>query len=301
MPKSIEHYQQETGRAGRDGLEAECVLLYSAADVPRWESLITRGAEDAAERAEVVEGHMALLREMRRYAAVPYCRHRMLSEYFGQEYDKQSCEACDVCLGEIEGAEDATATAQKILSCVARVNESFGVGHVVEVLQGADSEAVRRRGHDRLSTYGLLSELPRKTLTNWVYQLVDQALLERTTSDRPVLKLNGASWEVMRGRRTVVLLQPPSRRKRRSRAEAESWAGVDEGLFEHLRKVRRDLAARRGVPAYVIFGDATLRDMARTKPRDVVDMLAVHGVGQTKLGRFGQEFLDAIAEYGRGS
>ena len=137
MPKSIEHYQQETGRAGRDGLEAECVLLYSAADAMRWESLIEKSAAEADAAPEMIAASRELLDHMRRLCTGVHCRHRTLSEYFGQAYTKPNCEACDVCLNEIEGLADATVTAQKILSCVARAGERFGAEHIVDILLGA--------------------------------------------------------------------------------------------------------------------------------------------------------------------
>ena len=301
LPKSIEHYQQETGRAGRDGLEAECVLLYSAADVQRWESLLTRSTEDAEEPEEVLANHLALLREMQRFATVPKCRHQRLVEYFGQRLPGENCQACDVCLDEIEGAEDMTVTAQKILSCVARLRENYGVGYTVQVLRGADVDLIRRRRHDELSTYGLLDGVPDKTLTNFIYQLVDQGILDRTVGDRPILRLNKESWDVMRGKRNVLMYRPRTRAIKRSKSDLESWEGVDEGLFEHLRLIRRDLASKHSVPAYVIFSDATLRDMARLQPNDEPSMLAVHGIGKTKYKKFGKMFLGAIADYASGS
>ena len=254
MPKSIEHYQQETGRAGRDGLEAECVLLYSAADVQCWESLIQKSAAGSDDPVAAAVAPSQLLDKMRRFCASSKCRHRLLSEYFGQAYPKPVCEACDVCLNEVEGIEDATVTAQKILSCVARVHEGFGVGYVVDVLGGATAETIRERGHDQLSTYGLLRDTPRKTLINWVYQLIDQELLARTEGDRPVLKLNAASWEVMRGQRSVRLIQAKAE-VRETRGATESWEGVDRPLFERLKKLRAQIAKERGVPAFVIFSD----------------------------------------------
>ena len=299
MPKSIEHYQQETGRAGRDGLEAECVLLYSAADVIRWESLIERSAAEASAPGEIISASRELLEHMRRLCTGVHCRHRKLSEYFGQEYPKPNCEACDVCLNEVEGLADATVTAQKILSCVARAGERFGAEHIVDVLVGADTERVRRWKHEQLSTYGLMQGTNRKALTNMLYQLLDDGLLERTAEERPVLRLNDASWTVLRGKRTVRLLQPKTAKVTKTRFDEESWEGVDRGLFDSLRELRRQVADERSVPAYVVFGDATLRDMARVRPGSRTSFLNVRGVGERKMADLGQRFLEHIAAYCR--
>jgi ATP-dependent DNA helicase RecQ len=302
MPQSIEHYQQETGRAGRDGLEAECVLLYSGEDVFRWRSIIERPDEASGppdERAQAARRE--LLWHMQNLCRRLECRHRALSRYFGQEYGAEGCGACDVCLGEVTGMPESTVVAQKILSCVARLGQSFGVGHVVRVLRGAADDQLTRRGHDRLSTYGLLRDVPQKELTNLVYQLVDQGMLERTEGDRPVLRLNPESIEVLRGGRPVQLFDPGRGPVRRSRAAVESWEGVDRDLFERLRILRRDLAAERGVPAYVIFGDATLRELARCQPTTLAELAGVRGVGQKKLVDLGPAFLAAIRAWADGT
>jgi ATP-dependent DNA helicase RecQ len=298
MPKSIEHYQQETGRAGRDGLEAECVLLYSGADVLRWESLIEKSAAESNAATESIAAARELLGQMRRLCTGVHCRHRDLSEYFGQEYSKPHCGACDVCFGEVEGLTDATLTAQKILSCVARAGQQFGAEHIVDVLLGAQTERVRRWRHEKLTTYALMKGTDRKSVTNMIYQLLDAGLLERTGDDRPILKLNDASWSVLRSQRTVQLLQPKTK-VRKSRFEEESWNNVDGDLFESLRSLRRELATERGVPAYLLFSDATLRDMARVKPASAAALLGIRGVGERKLADLGQRFLDHIASYCR--
>ena len=298
MPKSIEHYQQETGRAGRDGLEAECVLLYSVADVLRWESLIEKSAAETDSAPEIIAASRELLEHTRRLCTGIYCRHRKLSEYFGQEYSNPNCHACDVCLNEVEGLADATVTAQKILSCVARAGERFGAAHIIDVLMGAKTERVRRWSHEELSTYGLMKGTDRKTLTNMLYQLIDDGLLERTTEEYPVLRLNDASREVLRGNRTVRLLQPKTKVKK-TRFDEKSWESVDSGLFESLRSLRRQLASERGVPAYVLFSDATLRDMARVRPGSPDSLLNIRGVGERKVADLGQRFLEAISNYCR--
>src|SRR6185503_1448656 len=224
--------------------------------------------------------------------------HRKLSEYFGQEYTKPNCEACDVCLNEVEGLADATVTAQKILSCVARAGERFGGEHIVDILLGANTERIRRWGHDQLSTYSLMKGTDRKTLTNMLYQLIDDGLLEGTTDERPVLRLNDASRDVLRGNRTVQLLQPKTKVKK-TRYDEKSWKSVDTSLFEILRALRRQLAEERRVPAYVLFNDATLREMARTRPGTANALLGIRGVGEKKMADLGQRFVDEIVNYCR--
>lgn len=299
VPKTIEHYQQETGRAGRDGLPAECVMLYSAQDTLRWESLIAKSAEDAERPREVVAAAIELLAHIQRFCNTIECRHRAILRYFGESYERPNCRACDVCLGEVEGIMDATLLAQKILSCVVRVEERFGLNHVVDVLVGADTEQVRKCGHERLSTYGLLTDIPRKSLVNLVYQLVDQELLVRTKGERPVLRLNASSWEVLRKQREVMLLRPKAEPVEATGLEQDAWVNVDRGLFEHLRIVRKGVAEERSVPAYVIFGDATLRHMARIRPSSGSALASLPGIGQRKLADLGGRFLTEIAAYCR--
>jgi ATP-dependent DNA helicase RecQ len=279
-------------------LAAECVLLYSAADVMRWESLIEKSSLDAREPAEIIAAARGLLEHMRHLCTSVQCRHKQLSEYFGQPYASASCAACDVCLNEVEGLADATVTAQKILSCVARSGERFGGEHIVDVLLGANTERVRRWGHEKLSTHGLMKGTDRKSLTNMLYQLLDAGLLERTTDEHPVLRLNAASWEVLRGQRSVRLVQPKEKIQK-TRFDEMSWEGVDPGLFEHLRNLRREIASERNVPAYVVFSDATLRDMARLRPTSPAALLNVRGVGEKKLADLGQRFVEEIQTYCR--
>ena len=299
LPKSLEAYQQETGRAGRDGLAAECVLLYSSADVFSWESLVRKSAEeselDEAERGKLVASQVEHLHAMRRYAQAARCRHAALSEYFGQTYAPPTCGACDVCLGETESLPDATVTAQKIISCVARVGERFGVRHVCEVLRGAATDGIRRHGHDRLSTFGLLANVDQRAAENLVHQLLDQELLARTGGDRPVVTLNERSWEVMRGQREVVLLEPRTAKAKTTKADVDDWQGVDRDLFERLRRWRRRVAEARGKPAWTIFDDKSLRAIARDKPDSPAALLRCRGIGEKRLADFGPAILDVVA------
>jgi ATP-dependent DNA helicase RecQ len=313
LPKSIEHYQQETGRAGRDGLEAECVLLYSFADVMKWESLFAKSLDDSRQRRaevdldsaqsdsradkEILEAQKALLRELQRYCTLPQCRHKTLSEYFGQAYEPENCGACDVCLGEAEGVEDGTVTAQKILSCVARTEQRFGVGHVVDVLCGADTEMVRRCRHNQLSTYGLLKDVSKKQLTAMVYQLVDQGLLARTEGDRPTLVLNEASWEVMRGQRVVSLVRAKKDGPKKTQFQQQSWEGADRGLFDHLRSWRRQVAEEHHVPPFIIMSDRVLVELSRVRPTSPELLKQVRGIGEKKLADYGLPLTKRIADY----
>jgi ATP-dependent DNA helicase RecQ len=299
LPKSLEAYQQETGRAGRDGLAAECVLLYSSADVFSWESLVRKSAAESdlepGEQEGLIASQMEHLLAMRRYAQAARCRHAALSEYFGQTYPATTCGACDVCLGETDSLPEATVTAQKILSCVARVQERFGVRHVCEVLRGAKTDAVLRHGHDRLSTFGLLAAVDQRTAENLVHQLLDQELLARTAGDRPVVTLNERSWEVLRGSREVVLLEPRAGKTKASKADTDDWQGVDRDLFERLRRWRRRIAEARGKPAWTILDDKALRAIARERPDSPAALLRCKGIGEKRLADFGSDILDLVS------
>ncbi len=303
MPKSLEHYQQEIGRAGRDGLEAECVLLHSGADFVSLKWMLEKSAEEAGAGPEFLANALRHLEDMDRYARGAVCRHRALVEHFGQTYAAESCGACDLCLGDTEEVAGATVVAQKVLSCVARVKESFGITHVVAVLRGDDNENVRRRGHDQLTTFGLLKGESKADVRDWLYQMIGQKVLMQVGDEYPLLKLNEASWEVMRGRREVRLIRPVRRKKgervEKSAAQEVSWEGVDAGLFEALRQLRLLLAQERGEKPYMVFGDAVLRELARVRPSTPERMRHISGVGDVKLRDFAGRFLPLIAQHCR--
>ncbi len=295
MPKSIEHYQQESGRAGRDGLEAECVLLYSGSDFMTWKSML---ADSNGDRAHA-ESMLRHLNDMDRYCSGASCRHRALVEYFGQEHAAEDCRACDICLGETELVPDALIVAQKIVSCVYRVRESFGVAHVVGVLRGEDTERIRDRGHDQLSTYGLLKGETRHDVREWIYQLVAQGFLHQTDDQYPVLRLGPRAREVTRGLADVVLRQPAVRKRDAvpsvsRRLPADEGTPYDRQLFEALRAWRRSEAQERGVPPYVIFSDKTLRELSRARPSTLYELRGIYGIGDAKLEAFGDAVIRVV-------
>jgi ATP-dependent DNA helicase RecQ len=295
MPKSIEHYQQETGRAGRDGLEAECVMLHSGQDVMTWKWFIDKSAEEPAVDPEFIASARRHVNDMDRYCRGAACRHRSLVEYFGQPFELPSCKACDLCLEETEVIPEAPVIAQKILSCVARVKEGFGINHITGVLRGENTENIRKRGHEKLSTYGLLKEASKADLRDWIYQLLGQGALVQAGDEFPVLKLNAVSWEVMKGQRQVRLVQAARKAKTaKTRTETVSWDGVDRGLFDHLRDVRKTLAEERQVPPYVVFHDTVVRELARVRPTSLDKMRGISGIGDNKLREFGSAFLQGI-------
>jgi ATP-dependent DNA helicase RecQ len=290
-PRSLEHYQQEAGRAGRDGLAAECVLLASTADFARWRSLLESSGE-WSEQARL------LLRDMERYAAATSCRHRALVEYFGQPLHRVPCEACDWCLGELERIDEPVVLAQKILSAVARTGQRWGVGHVAAVLRGESNEQVVARGHDRLSVFGLLSAVPPVELRNCIDQLTQAGFLERVGDQYPTLQITGPGLDLLRGHTECVLFRQPRPRGRRSRrrAAASPAAGAAEAaLFERLRTLRAVLARARGVPPYVVFHDTTLRALAVRRPASLSDLLEIPGIGERKAEVYGSALLEEIA------
>jgi ATP-dependent DNA helicase RecQ len=296
-PQSLEHYQQESGRAGRDGLEAECVLVYSGADFLKWRVLLERNGE-------LTDARRALLRDMERYAAGVGCRHRHLVEYFNQPYDRTDCGACDYCLGELESAPDALIVARKILSCVARVGQRFGAGHVASILCGSENEQVTRRRHHELSTFGLLRDAPAAEIRGYIEQLTAGGLLRQTDEPYPVLALTQSGIALLKdaGARPDLRLarqrrMAKGRRPEGARPATEAWTGVDHDLFERLRAVRLRIARARGVPPYVIFHDTTLRELARLKPRTVDALHDVYGIGARKAAQLGEAFVQEIQAY----
>jgi ATP-dependent DNA helicase RecQ len=312
LPKGIEQYSQETGRAGRDGDSAECVLFYSGSDYHSWKSLLEKAhaeaqAEGRSSSPVVLDAAIARLGGMMSYTTRFLCRHRQLVEFFGQDYappadveDGAGCGACDVCRGEVAALEDAPVVVQKILSCVVRCGQRYGAAHVTSILRGAKSAGIRRARHDELSTYGLLRDRSTNEVRAWIDQLVGLDHLRVRGDQYPTLYLSPTGVEVMKGDRDVVLFAIPGKpkpaAKRRRTAGPVTLDDADEALFESLRALRRDLARERRVPPYLIFNDRTLAAMAAAKPKTPEELLDIKGVGEKKAHDLGPAFLERIQE-----
>jgi ATP-dependent DNA helicase RecQ len=294
LPKNIEGYYQETGRAGRDGLPADCVLLFNAGDVVKQKRFI----EEKNEEEQLIAREQ--LRVMVGYAETGQCRRATLLKYFGEQFPLPNCEGCDNCLNPRE-TFDGTVHAQKFLSCVHRVwakhGFGFGLNHIVEILTGGETEAIRQRGHDQLSTYGIGADVARHAWQAIGRELLQMGMIAAAPGKFATLQVTDAGMAALRERTSITLTKPfdtvaAKRAKRRS-----GDIPCDEDLFEKLRILRRDLADERNVPAYVIFSDATLREMARALPRNTAEFERIPGVGERKLKDFAEPFTAAISEH----
>lgn len=299
MPKSIEHYQQETGRAGRDGKPADCIMLYNGSDFQTWKFIIEK-----TESAEF-DNYIRLLDQMYAYCSGVTCRHKSLVTYFGQRWTRESCGACDICTDSIDTVPDATIIAQKIMSAVYRTGERFGAAYVCDVLTGSSTERVIELGHDQIPTFGALEGHAPPEIRAWIDQLIDQDMLARDGKYR-VLTITDTGWQVLRSKAEARLLpvakaSRKTRRKRTTRRETAppvphpshnpAIATDDDALFERLREYRRLIAEELKMPAFYVFSDKTLREIARTRPSTHDELLALPGIGPAKLDAFGDRFL----------
>ncbi len=320
LPQHLEGYYQEIGRSGRDGLPAEALLLFGWEDVPRVRALIEAGEN---EERVAVEQHK--FSAMIGFTQALSCRRRVLLGYLG-ERTESDCGNCDVCLDPPE-LYDATQDAQKALSCVYRLGGRFGAGHVVDVLRGSEKQRVIDLRHDRLSTYGIGADVSVDTWRSLLQQLVHLGYLYQEMGQYPVLKLTPAATPVLKGEETLMLARPrvkvvrPEEPRGKGRwakgAAGKGRAGAvtagklpagglgaagrhradDDELFEELRALRRRIAEREGLPAYVIFHDSTLWEMAQVRPAGDEELLAINGVGETKLKKYGDEFLAVLTQW----
>ncbi|HCH02407.1 MAG TPA: ATP-dependent DNA helicase RecQ [Vibrio sp.] len=291
IPRNIESYYQETGRAGRDGLPAEAVMLYDPADMG-WLRRMLDEKDDGPQKQ--VESHK--LNAMSAFAEAQTCRRQVLLNYFG-EYSHKACGNCDICLDPPKHF-DATEAAQKALSCVYRVNQSFGVGYVVEVLRGMQNIRVRDNGHDKISTYGIGKEHSHDYWVSIMRQLIHKGLLTQNITRNSTLQLTEEARPLLRGEMSIELAVPRLDTALRSaKNDKLVTKNYDKKLFAKLRKLRKAIADEDGLPPYVVFSDATLVDMADILPTSYGEMLAVNGVGQRKLEKYADAFLDVIQEH----
>lgn len=312
MPKSLEHYQQEAGRAGRDGLEAECVLFYSGSDLFIWNSIIESSAKESGADEEFLQSAKRHLYEMDRYCRGGVCRHRALVEHFGQVYPGENCGACDICLGEVAQLADSRKIADIILGCIASMGGRYGVGYISSVLRGEAIDQIGARGHRELLQHGMLSQYDKAEVGNFIRQLAGQGLLKqaqvKTGSGQilPVIELVARAEDLVsesdaNGVRLFSSGKSRSAEKAKPhKSTGKDWDGVDRELFEKLKRERTKLAGQKKCPAYFIFSDLTLRELARQAPRSKGQMLAIHGVGEAKVKQYADVFLPLIEAHLKG-
>ena len=293
VPKSLEGYYQETGRAGRDGQSANAFMTYGLGDVVAMRRMLAQSS--APEQIKRVENQK--LDQLLNYCESMRCRRQLLLEYFGETLD-EPCGNCDTCLVPVE-TWDGTVQAQKALSAVYRTGQRFGAGHVIDVLLGKDTPRMSQLGHHKLSTYGVGDELNEKQWRSVFRQLVAGGYLTTDASGYGSLLLAGQSAAVLKGQAEVAFRRDPTpaQTKTASKRVISDLGGEDGELFEALRARRAEVAKEQGVPAYVIFHDSSLREMAQTKPRSSHTLSQISGVGKTKLERYGESFLNIISEH----
>jgi ATP-dependent DNA helicase RecQ len=290
VPKNIEGYYQETGRAGRDGLPSQALLLFGMQDVVTARQFV-ENVQDPNQRR--LETHK--LNSMVGFAEAQTCRRNLLLNYFG-ENKQQPCGNCDICLNPPE-LFDATQAAQKALSCVYRLNQGFGAKHVIDVLRGLDNERIRQFDHQQLSTYGIGKEYSAHQWNSIIRQLIHLGYLFQDLQHYSVLKFTERAGALLKGQETLQLAMPKketARSNKSAKKSASSLSEEDQVLFEALRTLRRQIAEEQNVPAFVVFGDVSLIDMAQKRPQTEDDFLEVSGVGQAKLERYGEAFLTLI-------
>ncbi|MDX8389528.1 MAG: DNA helicase RecQ [Mariprofundaceae bacterium] len=291
LPKNIEGYYQETGRAGRDGLASEALLLSGTQDMVMARRLISQSENEEQKRIEIHK-----LNAMISFSEASTCRRRVLLNYFSEKMEQQ-CGNCDICLDPPKSF-DATEDARKALSCVYRLNQGFGVKYVIEVLRGSDNERIRSRRHDRLSTYGIGAEKSDGEWSAIFRQLIHRGFLLQDVANYSVLQLTAAAKPLLRGEMKLELAKPRLRAKKKKSEKKKQRMDSphDEMLFEKLRELRKRTADQLNIPPYIVFGDATLIHMTQMRPQTTDQMLEVNGVGQVKLERFGKAFLQCIQE-----
>ncbi len=303
MPKTLENYYQEAGRGGRDGEATVCVLLYSPADIITNKFLIEKGKSNYARTDDYKK-----LQKMIDYCHTGNCLRQYILRYFGENYLPEECGNCGNC-HNIVNHTDITVEAQKILSCIKRTGERFGSGMVADVLRGARTTKIKNLGFENLSTFGLMPEYSKSNINEMIAYLVAQGLVDVKGGNYPVLSLNSAAYEWLKSGKQMtikrVIKKEPSQKVaagKNSNLKTQSGANLEldndsQVLFEALRQLRRDIASEQNVPPFVVFSDATLRDICRKLPTSETALLNVSGVGNYKLEKYGQQFLTVIKEH----
>lgn len=288
MPKTMENYYQEAGRAGRDGERAECVLLFSASDVITNKLLIENSGYNVDKTNEYRK-----LQEMVDYCNTDGCLRKYILGYFGEEGSPDECENCGNCIGNIEST-NITTEAQKILSCIKRTNERFGSGIITDVLKGANSQKLRSLGFDKLPTFGIMKEYSKETIREIIAFLIAESFVDVKGDKYPVLALSAKAYSVLKGdcelsiKRTIIKDAPKTKKSERK---------ISNNLFEKLRVIRKEIADEQRVPPFIIFSDTTLKDMCAKLPVTCETMLEVSGVGKFKLDKYGDRFIQIISEH----
>lgn len=291
LPKNIEGYYQETGRAGRDGEPAHCILLFSRGDIPKIRYFIDRITDDE-ERAVAMDK----LNQTVGFASHNVCRRRQLLGFFGEEFPGDNCGACDICTGSAEQM-DITTDAQIIMSAISRTQQRFGIGQIIDIVTGADTKRIRELRHNELKTYGAGKHKDKKYWRFLVDELLAQDVILQDGDQYPVLKLAQRGSDILYGKEHITALKRDEPKGKHKTVKVSSSEQYDEALFERLRAIRKELAESHQVPPYIIFSDKTLHEMCRQFPATLPDLRKISGVGDAKLERYGSDFIAEIKKY----
>ena len=293
LPKSIENYYQETGRAGRDGGTAQCTLLFAQGDISKLRYFID-AMTDEPERKKA----LAALSKVISFAATSVCRRRSLLDYFGEHYPLENCCSCDICLGTRE-VVDCTRDAQMLLSAIVRTEERFGAMHIVDIVLGSNNQKIRDFGHDRLKTYGVGKGRNKQYWRQLVDELLAQKVIEKSEGLYPTLFLLPKAVQILKNDEKIAMIRVVDKKKEKELYGTLDAQGsnFDQELFELLRILRKQIALEQGIPPYVVFSDRSLHDMASIFPRNDESLLTVSGVGEVRLERYGRQFLRLIDRY----